>query len=256
MRGGGRGARPGPGRGCAMGAGAGRGAGAGGRAARGAGAGPVGEAGVYFAYGANLSPAVLRRRGLVAAPESGQPAVCRGRRLCFDHRAGYGNLVEGAGGGGGAHGVVYRLGDEDWARLAEAEDGYCLDSVDVRTYDGEALTARAFVSDPALRIITTNPDALRPTERYLALLREGAEFHGLDEAYSGWLAGLEAVTAVPAFYHDTPRARVVRTGGLALLTLATAAVALASARATPAPPTRPTTSPLAPKVKRHHHAHA
>ena len=231
----------------AMGAGGARGAGGGGRAARGAGAGPAGEAGGYFAYGANLSPAVLRRRGLAAAPESGQPAVCPGRRLCFDHRAGYGNLVEGVRGGGGAHGVVYRLGDEDWARLAEAEDGYCLDSVDVRTYDGEALTVRAFVSDPALRIITTNPDALQPTERYLALLREGAEFHGLDEAYSGWLAGLEAVTAVPAFYHDTPRARAVRTGGLALLSLVTAA-AVASARATPAPPTRPTTSPLAPNV--------
>ena len=190
---------------------------------------------MYFAYGANLSPAVLRRRGLSAAPESGQPAVCPGRRLCFDHRAGYGNLVEGAGGEGGAHGVVYRLGDEDWARLAEAEEGYCLDSVAVTTYDGEALTAQAFVSDPALRIVTADPDALQPTERYLALLREGAEFHGLDEAYSGWLAGLEAVTGgVPAAYHDTPRARAVRTGALALLGIAAAAAALAPARATPA----------------------
>ena len=197
------------------------------------GAGPAGApAGApYFAYGANLSPSVLRRRGLAAAPEAGVPAVCPGRRLCFDHRCGYGNLVEGAAGGGGAHGVVYRLSAEDWERLEAAEDGYLLESVDLQTYDGGALLARAFVSEPALRVITADPDALRPTERYLALLREGADYHQLSPSYRCWLAGLRGLPAgVPPAYHDTPRARTVRAAGLAALATLAAAIAFACAR--------------------------
>ena len=110
-----------------------------------------------------------------------------------------------------------------------AEDGYLLESVDLRTYGGEALTARAFVSEPALRVITSDPDALRPTERYLALLREGAEYHQLSSSYRSWLAGLRGLRAVPPEYHDTPRARAVQAAGLAVLATLAAATAFASA---------------------------
>ena len=73
----------------------------------------------YWAYGANLSPAVLARRRL--RPLAASPAVLHDHRLLFNHRTGFAN-VEPAG-GRSAHGVLYELSDADWLRLQEKEVG-------------------------------------------------------------------------------------------------------------------------------------
>ena len=84
----------------------------------------------YWAYGANLSPAVLVRRRL--RPLAASPAVLRDHRLLFNHRTGFAN-VEPAN-GRSAHGVLYELSDADWLRLIEAEKGYRVRRVHVELY--------------------------------------------------------------------------------------------------------------------------
>jgi len=186
----------------------------------------------YFAYGAMLSPDTLRRRGLSLSP--GRPAILRDHRLCFDHRAGFGNLVNtGAEASNGSstapapldvHGVIYRVDEGDWARLLKSEVGYRVVSVDVELYGSEGgaqevVSASAFVSDPALRILVPSGDPRepKPTARYLDLIQSGAAFHQLDEDYQDWLRGLDTVPKVPREYLDTRRDRITKAGVLAVL---------------------------------------
>ena len=118
---------------------------------------------LHFAYGANMDPAVLGRRGLTG-PAWATPAVARGWRLAFNHRAAYANLEEGGSPAeareglashppdttpppppppppppwpADPHGVLYGLAPADWAALVAAEGGYGVRQVEVVTYGGE-----------------------------------------------------------------------------------------------------------------------
>ena len=117
---------------------------------------------LHFAYGANMDPAVLGRRGLTG-PAWATPAVARGWRLAFNHRAAYANLEEGGSPAeareglashppdttpppppppppppwpADPHGVLYGLAPPDWAALVAAEGGYGVRQVEVVTYGG------------------------------------------------------------------------------------------------------------------------
>ena len=181
----------------------------------------------YWAYGANLSPAVLARRRL--RPLGASPAVLHDHRLLFNHRTGFAN-VEPAG-GRSAHGVLYELSDADWLRLQSCEIGYRVRRVRVERYEygaadapstssGGGEAALTFVSEPDVTIISAHPETLVPVERYARTLREGAAYHGLDREWQSWLGGLEtrADTDLPALYLNTPSRRkaLAVVGGAAL----------------------------------------
>jgi hypothetical protein len=226
---------------------------------------PSDTAVLYFAFGANMSAATLRRRGVYEV-YGHEPAFVEdpATRLCFRHRGGYATLRGGrllapgwAGVGGGksrneredaasprgispsrvgvlgalqaddagerapsaaaaaaasaagagahpshVHGVLYRLSKADLGRLAGAEGGYSLMEVDVVTYGGRRATALSFVSGA----MATLHAEVKPTERYLSALREGAADHHLDPVWQAWLSGLETVPSagLGPEYFDAP----------------------------------------------------
>ncbi len=116
----------------------------------------------------------------------------------------------------------------DWARLLKSEAGYNVVRVDVELYGeggggkgggAERVSASAFVSDPALRIIVPSGDPRepKPTARYLNLIQQGVHYHTLDEGYREWLRSLDTVQRVPREYLDTRRDRRAKAGVLAVL---------------------------------------
>ncbi|KAL4430342.1 hypothetical protein ABPG77_002148 [Micractinium sp. CCAP 211/92] len=159
-----------------------------------------------FAFGANMSPTTLAKRGV--RPLTSQPALLAdaGMQLSFSHRGGYATLLHlGAGGppvpgpaAGPAwrqpHGVLHTLTPADLQKLAAREVGYRQVRIPARTYDGRAVPdALAFVSSPLLHLY----QPVAPPRRYLDLLLEGARHHGLDADYVAWLEGLEAAPPGP-----------------------------------------------------------
>ncbi len=144
----------------------------------------MGEAASYFAYGANMSRAVLARRGI--APLSSEPARLDGWRLRFSHpgllpiEPAFANLEPGAG--DVVHGVLHTLRAGDLERLDRLEGAeYLHEELTVVGATGE-VRARAY-RDPF------PVGGLRPSRRYLASLLTGAREHGLP---ADWLRALEA----------------------------------------------------------------
>jgi cation transport regulator ChaC len=158
----------------------------------------------YFAYGSNMQPATLTgRRGIV--PLGAVPARLAGWRLVLDKPpllpagGAMANVIEDAG----AHvlGVAYALAPADLAHLDLTEGvligNYRRVAVRVTRLDaGATLDAWTLTSE-------RRDPTLRPSRRYLALLVEGAEAHGLP---ADWIAGLRATPAVD----DTPEGEAVR----------------------------------------------
>jgi gamma-glutamylcyclotransferase (GGCT)/AIG2-like uncharacterized protein YtfP len=143
----------------------------------------------YFAFGANVHPATLARRGVV--PIDARPARLDGHRLVFDQpglrwlEPAFASVRPDPR--DHVWGVLYRLSSQALARLRAFEgSGYDEISVQVEA-DGAALAARAFVTRGA------HPESV-PSRRYLRLIREGAAHHGLPPE---WLARLDAH---PRFY--------------------------------------------------------
>jgi hypothetical protein len=152
----------------------------------------------YFAYGANMAPSVLAKRGV--QPISSEAAVVsdRGTWLCFGHRGGYATLVQRRRREAVApppqpawqqpHGVLHALRAEDLQQLAQREVGYCLTHLPVQPYThAQPCTAVAFVSSPLLRLYHPAP----PRQRYHALLLEGCQHFQLDARYASWLEELD-----------------------------------------------------------------
>lgn len=144
----------------------------------------MGEVASYFAYGANMSRAVLARRGV--APLSSEPARLDGWRLRFSHpgllpiEPAFANLEPGAG--EAVHGVLHRLRAGDLERLDRLEGAeYLHEEVTVASAAGE-VRARAYRNPHPV-------DGLRPSRRYLTSLLAGAREHGLP---AEWVAALEA----------------------------------------------------------------
>jgi hypothetical protein len=193
---------------------------------------------LYFAYGANTSSAVLRKRGV--SPLSAEPAVAAHAVLAFRHRGGYATLLgaadgpersSGAAGGAGTYrapaGVLWELTRADLARLALFEAGYRTERARVVTPGGAEALAVVFVSSGLL----TLPRSLPPRRRYRDLLLAGLREHGCAPEYSAWLAGLPVAAdgrALGAEYYQTPSEAL----GQAFLACAACAL-LACVRARP-----------------------
>ncbi|KAK3253793.1 hypothetical protein CYMTET_36968 [Cymbomonas tetramitiformis] len=132
----------------------------------------------YFAYGANMSPSCLRKRGV--HPLEIVAVKCPTLQLTFNHRGAFGNLIplddpteDGPRGENQrarvpcAHGALLRLTTEDLGRLQQFEGGYSLRDCKVQDYDGRTFVAYVFLSNKLLQL----EKGLPPTPRYLGLLQ-------------------------------------------------------------------------------------
>ena len=196
---------------------------------------------MLFAYGANLSPAILQKRG-VWPLERAVPAVAPPDAvLSFCHRGGFAT-VDYAGqtaasnppvshDGDAAdrtagqhlvanahavselcsvaqpHGMLYSVSNTQLTKLSKRETGYRLAVIPVTPY-GEAISidAHVFVSRRMLRLRRPVP----PTQRYLDLILSGARSWELSDAYISQLEQVPAARpgGLPAEYFDTPSAVV------------------------------------------------
>ena len=138
----------------------------------------------YFAYGANMSSATLRRRGVPFV--EALPARLPEHRLSFDLRGlawvepSFANVVPDPE--AEVHGVLYRMTPRALARLNRSESGaYKVVEKPVLGADGRQVSAWVYVN--------RRPRPPRPpSRRYLGLLQDGAREHGLPEPYQRWLA--------------------------------------------------------------------
>jgi hypothetical protein len=145
----------------------------------------------YFAYGSNMQPATFRgRRGIEAL--RAVPARLAGWRLVLDKPPlvpvghAMANVVESAG--HDVYGIAYAVTAADLAHV-ELTEGVLIGNyrripVRLAPIDGsDALEAFTLTSD-------RRDPGLRPSDRYMALLIEGAEWHGLPAEYVAWLRSL------------------------------------------------------------------
>lgn len=192
---------------------------------------------LYFAYGANMAQSVLVKRGV--KPFAACPAkLPLHQSIAFRHRGGYATIIDSSLAGGtpkpwqrvqhtppstergeaqlleeehptgspfeyqGAHGVLYVLHRADMHRLASRETGYTSGSIEVTLYSGEKVKASVFASQSLLLL----PASVPPQRRYLKLLLEGAETHGLARDYIEWLRGPRCPQpgGLGPEYFDTP----------------------------------------------------
>lgn len=137
----------------------------------------------YFAYGANMSRAVLARRGL--QPVSSEAGWVDGYALAFSHRGlvftepAFANLEVRSG--DRVHGVLHELAPRDLGRLDRIEGAeYAHMDVRVALSTGRVVAARAY-ADPY-------PVAsLRPSRRYLRCVCAGAREFELPDEWIAWL---------------------------------------------------------------------
>jgi hypothetical protein len=154
---------------------------------------------LYFAYGSNLDPAQMKRR----CPDS----TVVGLASLADHRVAFPRYSNDWGGGtasiqlahgGTTWGVLYEVGDADFARLDDYE-GFVADGDQHNHYDREHVTvelvrpddgsiprkvrARTYVARPA--------HPAPPSRRYLDTMLAGARHHRLPEEYVAWLESIE-----------------------------------------------------------------
>jgi len=156
----------------------------------------------YFAYGSNMHPATLcGRRGIVA--QRAVAACLTGWQLVLDKPPllligeAMANIVTEPA--ARVLGVAYAITAEDLAHL-DLTEGVLIGNYDrivvrVAALDGSGVMFDAFTLTSPHRDPT-----LRPSRRYMALLIEGAQMHGLAAEYVAWLrahpAGEESPEAV------------------------------------------------------------
>lgn len=135
----------------------------------------------YFAYGANMNPAILARRGL--APLDALPGRIDDYALSFT-APGLALVEPGfatvrASPGDHVHGVFYKMTATDLAALDRFEHDQERFEVTVHTDRGpvQATTYRAH----------HHREGLRPSRRYLAIVVAGARLHALPDPWVEWL---------------------------------------------------------------------
>ncbi len=145
----------------------------------------------YFAYGSNMhESAFIERRGM--QPVERRPGRVKGYRLRFNldgrpkGKAAPANIS--ADPDAEVWGVLYRITGREMLRLnlSEGVPGKRYKPVWLEAEDatGEAMIAFTYVAEG-------NETDGRPSLRYIALLREGAEAHGLPEAWLKYLHSVE-----------------------------------------------------------------
>jgi hypothetical protein len=161
----------------------------------------------YFAFGANLDAKTLRKRRRIV-PLATYRAVAPQHRLAFslqgfsEAEPAFASLEPDAA--SECHGLVHTLRPADWLRLCASEGvpfAYTAVPVRLERYDGVALHAWSL---RATRPPSPSAAPLRPSARYLGLIREGARRSNLDER---WLAFLDEIEAAPGSAGSSEPAR-------------------------------------------------
>jgi hypothetical protein len=151
----------------------------------------------YFGFGANVDQSVMERR-IGSRPLAAEPAVAHGYRLAFT-ALGFGPepafaSIEPAPARGECHGVLYTLDLPQMARLCASEGvpfAYLVSNVRCTTYDGARLGACALKANGPGRMVDSAFGRIRPSARYLNLIRAGAMNSGLSESWLEYLDALE-----------------------------------------------------------------
>ena len=196
---------------------------------------------MLFSYGANLSPAVLQKRGVWPLNQAVPAVAPPDAVLSFCHGGGFATVdyashtavsnpsvsrcVDAAGFTAAQqpiadadaaselcsiaqpHGMLYSVSDAQLAELSKRETGYRLAVIPVTPYGvATAVDAHVFVSSCMLRLRKPVP----PTQRYLDLILSGARSWQLSEAYIGQLESVPIAKpgGLTAEYFDTPSASV------------------------------------------------
>ncbi len=144
----------------------------------------------YFAYGANMSPETLVRRGVT--PVRSIVARLDGYVLCFSHRGlvctgpAFANIERKEG--GTVYGVLHQLPEGELTHLDRIEGAeYQHRDIEVETEQEGVLRARAYI-DPY-------PVAgLKPSRRYASVCISAARLYGFPPAY------IESLERCPTTY--------------------------------------------------------
>lgn len=156
-----------------------------------------------FAYGSNMNKAVLQGRRMIKPAES-VAAICPGYKLSFQQpglpyrEPGFATVEPlGPEGGQVCHGVAHRITPTEWRYYLETEGaagqsdhGYGVIDVTLEAYDGRTIQAKTLQTQ-AKSIAWLRGVTAMPSERYLTLLRKGAEEHNLHSSYKEFLAQLK-----------------------------------------------------------------
>lgn len=137
----------------------------------------------YFAYGRNMNPAVMNKRGVWHRP--GRPAVLEGYELKFNKRSsgrlihGYANIEPNPE----SHvpGVLYEVNEESIETLDRFEgypDHYRRQTVEVKTDFGRIEQAICYIAQPDYV-----QDGLLPTQEYLNDLEAAVDVLGKRHFY-------------------------------------------------------------------------
>ena len=176
----------------------------------------------YFAYGSNMQLATFAgRRGIT--PTRALAARARGWELVLDKPPlvpigeSFANLVATAE--GEVFGVVYEITADDLGHIDLTEGvligNYARVEIAIEPLGGEPPDGSTGASDPPSRAFTLVADKhapdLLPSDRYMALLVEGALHHRLP---AEWIAKLRAVPTKPSSLEATA-ARAIIDAGLA-----------------------------------------
>lgn len=149
----------------------------------------------YFAYGSNMQTATFRgRRGITY--HRAVPACVRGWRLVFDKpgllRVGesYANVVPD--GTGEVLGVLYEIDEADLAHI-DLTEGVLIGNYRRVAVDAQPLSPLVAGTIAAFTLTSERRDpSMQPSQRYMALLVEGAVEHGLPDAYVDFLRAVPA----------------------------------------------------------------
>ena len=145
----------------------------------------------YFAYGSNMQPGTFAgRRGIT--PLRALAARAPGWRLTLDKPPlmpvgeSFANLLRDEG--AETYGVLYEITPDDLAHV-DLTEGVLIDN-----YQRIAIAVTALAAPEPMRAFTLVSDRrapdLKPSVRYMSLLIEGAETHGLP---AEWIAMLRAL---------------------------------------------------------------
>jgi hypothetical protein len=154
----------------------------------------------YFAYGSNMQPATFRGRRGIAALDA-VPARLAGWQLVLDKppilpvAEAMANIVETAG--AEVLGVAYAITAEDLAHI-DLTEGVLIENYRRIRVRITPLAPGGSVLDAFTLTSERRDPSLLPSRRYMALLIEGAETHGLPPEYVAWLRTRPAADETPA----------------------------------------------------------
>ena len=151
-----------------------------------------------FAYGSNMSPAVLTGRRKIT-PLRSVRCVLHGYQLCFNlagvplTEPGFGNVAPLAG--ACVHGIAHEMSSGDFIHLMrteggnnESRDGYIPTLLPLTAYDGTQMHGYTLIVRAASPAIARFQ--VLPSHRYMQLLRTGATHHEITPEYINYLKHL------------------------------------------------------------------